>query len=252
MNLDIPPQLVPAVVCVMLLVIAGAGCMEEASIEKAETNPPTPTSEADDLLSQAEMAMGNSNYRTASSLYEEAYKFYTNSGDDTNALLARNGMFRATRAIIEYPHNRTAAGAAMQAAVPNLTETDMNAWLDGRAQTIESDGGEVLYFGDVAANFLYANVAYLRPITATMLDFGYISRYAIPEGASPPPVTVASSRTSTPPSATPAPKSWRCLSPSCRKRGRLPSGIPFRWRPNHSGTLWSRTFRIRNISSPGR
>jgi transglutaminase-like putative cysteine protease len=182
MNLDIP-QLVPAVVCVMLLVIAGAGCMEEASIEKAETNP-TPTSEADDLLSQAEMAMGNSNYRTASSLYEEAYKFYTNSGDDTNALLARNGMFRATRAIIEYPHNRTAAGAAMQAAVPNLTETDMNAWLDGRAQTIESDG-EVLYFGDVAANFLYANVAYLRPITATMLDFGYISRYAIPEGASP-------------------------------------------------------------------
>lgn len=170
--------LVPAIFLTLLLVIVGAGCME-TSDDQVKTTP-VPASAADDLFTQAEVAMADANYRTAASLYEEAYQLYANSDDAENALRARNGMFCATRATMEYPFNRTAAEENMQARIPSLTETDMNAWLDEDAQTIKSDG-ETLYYGDVAMDFLYANTNYLRPMTTTMLDFGYLSRYAIPE-----------------------------------------------------------------------
>ena len=178
------PGLVPALAFALLLVIAGAGCMDAADNQGPDTTT-SPASAADDLFSQAEAAMADANYRTTASLYEKAYSLYGEEDDADHALLARNGMFRAKRAIIEYPHNRTAAEAAMQAAVPSLTKADMNAWLDEDAQTIVSDG-ETLYFGEVATDFLYANTDYLRPMTETMLDFGDISRYAIPQEASSP------------------------------------------------------------------
>ena len=180
MNLKFP-GLVPALVLALLLAIVGAGCME-ASDDQMEATP-APASAADDLFSQAEMAMADAKYRTAASHYEGAYQLYMESDDATNALLARNGMFRATRATIEYPFNRTLAESEMQEKIPGLTEADMTAWLDGRAQTIASDG-EALYFGEVALDFLYANTDYLRPLAGETLDFEYISRYAIPEEVS--------------------------------------------------------------------
>ena len=129
------PGLVPVLTITLLLVIMGAGCME-ASDDQTPSPPSSPEDTANALFTKAESAMANDNYRTASSLYEKTYRLFTDSDDTDNAILARNGMFRATRVIIEYPHNRTAAEAAMQTAVPNLTETDMNVWLAGRAQTI--------------------------------------------------------------------------------------------------------------------
>lgn len=180
MNLKCPGP-VPVLFLALLLAIAGAGCMDAAEVQMEAT--PAPASAADDLFSQAETAMADANYRTAASYYEEACHLYMESDDTTNALLARNGMFRATRATIEYPFNRTGVEENMQAKIPSLTEADMDTWLDEDAQMIVSDG-EALYFGEVAADFLYANTDYLRPLAGETLDFEYISRYAIPEEVS--------------------------------------------------------------------
>ncbi|WAI00343.1 transglutaminase-like domain-containing protein [Methanogenium organophilum] len=165
-------------VLLVILFVAAAGCLSTSDDEMTESSIPA-TNTADDIALQADAAMANTEYQTAAALYEEAYELFTVSGDTANALLARNGMFRAKRAVIEYPYNRTAAEAAMQERIPMLTEADMNAWLDERAQTIESDG-EVFYFENVAADFLYAHFDYIRPMTGKMMNFGYVSRYAVP------------------------------------------------------------------------
>lgn len=175
MNPDIP-GLVPALALVMLLAVAGAGCMEASDDPTKEI--PAPASAADDLYARAEAEMADSNYRAASSLYEEAYELYTDSDDAANALLARNGMVRATWATAEYPYNRTAAEAVMEEMIPTLTEDTMTTWLDRRAQTITSDG-ETLYFENIAQDYLYAHVDELRPMADSMIDFGYLSRYAV-------------------------------------------------------------------------
>ncbi len=174
--------LFPALLLSLLLVIGCAGCMDASDDRTTESDLPAAYT-ADDIFAQAEAAMADADYRTATDLYEEAYGLYTDSDDPENALLARNGMFRATRAVIEYPFNRTAAEADMQAKIPSLTEADMTAWLNGRAQTIESDG-ETLYYENVAKDFLYANVDYLRPMADKVMDFAYAQRYAIPEETS--------------------------------------------------------------------
>ncbi|MDE4908675.1 transglutaminase-like domain-containing protein [Methanogenium marinum] len=176
------PGMFPALALIVILFIAGAGCTNASDEEVAGSGLPA-TTMADDLFAQAEMVMADSSYRTAASYYEEAYQLYTESDDVAGALLARNGMFRATRATIEYPLNRTAAEVEMQEKIPLLTEANMTAWLDERAQTIVSDG-ETLYFENVAQDYLYAHVDDLRPMADTMIDFGYVSRYAIPEKAS--------------------------------------------------------------------
>lgn len=181
MNPDIP-GLFPALALVMLLAIAGAGCMDSAEGQTPDT-PYSPASAADELFSQAETAMANAYYRTAATHYEKAYQLYTDSDDTAHALLARNGMFRATRATAEFPYNRTAAEAVMQEKIPMATEAAMDAWLDERAQTIVSDG-EFLYFESVAQDYLYAHVDELRPMADTMINFGYLSRYAIPAAGS--------------------------------------------------------------------
>ncbi len=176
MSLKIP-GLFPALLLSLLLVIGGAGCMDASDDQTTDGDIPAAYT-SDNIFAQAEAAMADADYRTATALYEDAYGLYTDSGDTENALLARNGMFRATRAFIEFPFNRTAAEAAMQAKIPSIMESDMNAWLDERAQTIESDG-ETLYYEDVASDFLYANVAYLRPMADKVMDFRYTSRYAL-------------------------------------------------------------------------
>ena len=172
--------LLPALV--VILFVMGAGCMDASNGEVVATDLPS-TTMADDHFARAGAAMENNSYRTAVSHYEEAHQLYMELDDAAGALLARNGMFRATRATIEYPFNRTAAEAEMQEKIPSLTEADMNAWLDGRGQTIASEG-EILYFEDVAQDYLYAHVDDLRPMADTMIDFGYLSRYAIPADGS--------------------------------------------------------------------
>jgi len=176
------PGLFPALLLSLLLVIGGAGCMDVSDNQTTEGDIPAATL-ADDTFAQAEAAMADADYRTATALYEEAYGLYTDSGDTENALVTRNGMFSATRAVIEFPFNRSAAEVNMQTKIPALMEADMTAWLDERAQTIESDG-ETLYYEDVASDFLYANVDYLRPMADKVMDFPYASRYAIPEETS--------------------------------------------------------------------
>jgi len=175
MNLKCPGT-IAALAIALLLTVAGAGCTEASDDQTQITT--APASAVDDLYAQAEAAMADGNYRTASFLYEEAYTIYQDEGDSDRALSARNGMVRATWATAEYPYNRTAAEAVMREKIPTLTEDTMTTWLDGRAQTITSDG-ETLYFGDVAQDYLYAHVDELRPMADRMIDFGYLSRYAI-------------------------------------------------------------------------
>jgi len=182
MNLKCPGT-IAALAIALLLAVTGAGCME-ASDDQTQITP-APASAADDLCSQAEAAMADGNYRMASSLYEEAYEIYTDSDDAANALLARNGLFRATRAVAEFPYNRTAAVAVMRENIPTLSEDGIDAWLDKHAQTITSEG-ESLYFWDVAQNYLYANGDQIRPMSDKRFDdFRYITRYADPTDVTP-------------------------------------------------------------------
>jgi transglutaminase-like putative cysteine protease len=174
------PGFFPALVFLLLL-IGGAGCLSAS--DEQTTNTALPASNtADDLYAQAEAEMGVAHYRAATDLYDEAYGLYQESGDADRARIARNGMFRATRAVIEFPFNRSAAEENMQSRIPTLTQADMTAWLDERAQTIASDG-ETLYYEDVASDFLYANVDQLRPMADKVMDFAYARRYAIPAQA---------------------------------------------------------------------
>lgn len=176
----VSPKSAIFITAIALLLVTVAGCTDASTGSATEDHLTSAVS----LYSDAQSEMNEGNYRTAAGFYEEAFTLYQDSGDTNSALLVRNGMFRANRATIEYPFNQTAAEESMQQKIPTLTETDMNIWLDGRAQTISSDG-EVLYYEDVASDFLYANGDYLRPIADTMIDFEYVSRYAIPEEVSP-------------------------------------------------------------------
>ncbi|UUX93019.1 transglutaminase-like domain-containing protein [Methanoplanus endosymbiosus] len=168
--------LIPALMITLLLAIACAGCMESSDGQMKET--PAPASSADDIFLQAETAMAGGNYRTAASLYEDAFALYQEKGDSDHALPARNGMFRAMRATEGFPYNRTTAEAVMRETTPTLTVDETDTWLDERAQTITSDG-ETLYFEDVAQNYFYADSEKLS-LSDNRYDFRYATRYAIP------------------------------------------------------------------------
>ncbi|TAJ45555.1 transglutaminase-like domain-containing protein [Methanofollis fontis] len=159
----------PAILLLLLLLCGGAGCLSAPD-----------GGDGDDLSVRAATEMADGNYRTAADLYEQAYARSLAAGDADGALADRNGMFRATRAVIEFPFNRSAAEAEMRQKVPNLTAPEMDQWLDGRAQTIRSDG-EVLYYENIAIDFLYAHPERLHPIADRVVDFDYTSRYALAE-----------------------------------------------------------------------
>ncbi len=164
---------------ITLFLLTVAGCTDAPTGNAADND----LTSAASLYSSAEYQMNNGNYRTAAGLYEGAYTFYRNSGDICNALSARNGMFRAKRSVIEFPFNRTQAEADMRHKISDITDSEIDDWLSVHAQNVTSDE-ENLYFGDISINYLYADYELLRGTADKNIDFGYLSRYAIPHDRS--------------------------------------------------------------------
>mgnify|MGYP000869691567 FL=1 len=168
-----------------LLILLAAGCITttEENITGAASASP-----ADEAYARGVAEYADANYRTAEEYFAEAYALSTGAGDTDKALTARNAMFRASRTIMEYPFNRSAAEAALAERVPGITDAAIADWLDNRAQAIVSEN-ETLYFDDVAGNYLYAHPDEMQKQNARDLDFGYIARYAWsedqPEGTGP-------------------------------------------------------------------
>jgi len=153
----------PAILLFAALCLA-AGCLSSG-----------PT--AENVYERAEAAFQAGNYRTAEDLYEAARNASVASGDSDLALAAKRGMIRARYSHREYPYNRSAAEAAMREKIPAISDAEIDAWLDTRAQTLVSDN-ETLYFDATAANYLYAHPAILRNMDAGVLDIDRMGRYA--------------------------------------------------------------------------
>ena len=169
-----------------LLLLLAAGCT--ATPQDTKTLDASGLSPADEAYARGVAAYGAANYRVAEEHFAGAYALYTGAGDTDKALTARNAMFRASRTIMEYPFNRSAAEAALAERVPGITDAAIADWLENRAQKIVSEN-ETLYFDDVAGNYLYAHPDEMQKQNARDLDFGYIARYAWsedqPEGTGP-------------------------------------------------------------------
>ena len=155
------------------VIVLAAGCTETEEGSPAGSSSASP---ADELYAGALEEMKNANYRTASSMFEEAYTLYKDSGDDEGALAAIKGMMRAEMSTFEFPFNKTGAVSDMNKKIPGITEEEIEDWLQNSAQKIESDG-ETLYFTDISANYLYKNFELLRD--KKTIDFDYVKRYAI-------------------------------------------------------------------------
>lgn len=162
------PEIIMALAALALVLAAGcAGTPDEAGA----------------LYTQAQAGMNTADYRSAASLYEEAYHLYENASDTKNALAARNGMLRANRMTMEFPFDRSGAEADLKAKVPGITDAEVNEWLSERAQTIESDG-ETLYYEEVSSDYLYAHPELLWEDVGKKFGFEYLSRYALENGSS--------------------------------------------------------------------
>lgn len=162
----------------IIILIYTAGCTGTQN-ENTALESTGYTENPDELYRKAKVEMENANYNTASGLFEQAYTLYKESGDSKNTLAARNGMLRSEASIQEFPFNRTGAEESMKARIPGITDEEIDEWLENSAQKIESDG-EILYFMDVSSDYLYENFEILQKMN--ILDFDYVSRYAIRDG----------------------------------------------------------------------
>jgi transglutaminase-like putative cysteine protease len=179
------------VLCAVLL----AGCTSNTAVTEHGNSAVDvallPESSAEDYYSAAVLELESGNYRTAEGYFGEAEKRFRDEGDETMALGSRYLKYRAARSYLEYPYNRSGAEAVMKGKIPDISEEAMDEWLDTGAQTIHSDG-EVLYYEDIASDFLYANYEVLQRMTANgsvHVNFDYISQEAlsgdIPDSTSP-------------------------------------------------------------------
>ncbi|MBP2132375.1 transglutaminase-like putative cysteine protease [Methanomicrobium sp. W14] len=166
----------------VLLFLAIAALILTAGCTGTEYDSKASTGNADNLYSQAQYEMKNDNYKTASSLYEEAWNAYKKHNDSKKALAARNGMFLAERAAVEFPFNRTEAAENMKSKIPGITDSEIGDWLENSAQKIKS-GGETLYFAGISQYYLYKNFKILQNMD--ILDFGSIPGYAITDESTP-------------------------------------------------------------------
>lgn len=156
------------VILAALIFIAGCtAAQDESSAVSGDS--------ADDLYSKAQAELADSNYGTAFDLFGQAFEIYKESGDNEKAIDAKNGMFLAEIAVMEFPFNRTQAVENMKEKITGITDEEINDWLDNSAQKIESDG-ETLYFAEISSDYLYENFELLQEMDT--LDFDYVGRYA--------------------------------------------------------------------------
>jgi len=134
------------------------------------------TSDAGQAYEQGIAEYQAGDYRSAEALFVEAYALAESDGDTELALSAKKDLFRARNMYLEFPMDRTEAEREMKEKIPGIPDDEISAWLDGEAQKIVT-GGETLYFGDTAENYLYANPEIIRNQMEGVFDFDRISQY---------------------------------------------------------------------------
>lgn len=141
------------------------------------------TSDAEQAYEQAMNEYQAGDYPSAEALFSEAYNLAEAEGDTEMAISAKREMFRTNNCYIEYSLTAAQAEDAMREMIAGITDDEIKAWLDERAQKIVT-GGETLYFSDIAEDYLYAHPEIIRKQMAGAFDFDKISFYAF-SGESP-------------------------------------------------------------------
>ncbi|WP_343089290.1 transglutaminase domain-containing protein [Methanocalculus natronophilus] len=159
-------------IILMIAMLAFAGCVSDHPVHTEEN-----TGETLFQKGLAEYEAGN--YQAAEAAFEGSAAWYFAHGHTDPGIESRNWMFRSTRTYGEFSLGEAAARDALKAAVPDITEEEINSWLADEAQKLVSDG-ETLYFYNTARNYLYAHPELLQK-QKLAFSFEFMSRYALAE-----------------------------------------------------------------------
>lgn len=123
---------------------------------------PEPDRDGDSIFASAIEEYLDANYRTASTLFEEAALTYALEGSETKTVRANNWKFRCDRVTMEFPYDRSEAEALLEEAFPDLPSETRNAWLDNDSTEKLVSDGEVLYFEQFIQNIRFRNLDMIR------------------------------------------------------------------------------------------
>jgi hypothetical protein len=162
----------PAIIILVIAMLAFAGCVsdqpvyQESSIGEMEYNK-----------GLAEYEAGN--FRAAEAAFEGSAAWYFANGYPDAGIASRNAMFSAIRTYGEFSLDEAAARDILREKVPDITDSEIDAWFADDAQTLVSDG-KTLYFSDIAKNYIYAHTDILQKQDKGF-TFAFMSRYALAE-----------------------------------------------------------------------
>ncbi|MBN2734396.1 MAG: transglutaminase domain-containing protein [Methanomicrobiaceae archaeon] len=162
-------------VAVALFLAFFSGCVETGTngSDALSDSQAQVKASADSLFNTGMSESVSGNCRGALAGFDEAMSLYKSIGLKEEALMAKNQGLIASRTILEYSLNETEAKVMLREKVSGITDSEIDDWLLNSAQKIVSDG-ETFYYGETAANYLYANYELLQK--EDIIDFDYVTR----------------------------------------------------------------------------
>jgi transglutaminase-like putative cysteine protease len=156
----------PKVLIALLLtaVVIASGCLSSPGQDET----------GDSIFTSAMGEYLDSNYRTASGLFEDASQAYSSEGKENKALRATNWKFICQRMTLEFPYTRGEAEVVLEEAFPDIPKNRLNAWLDNDSTVKLISDGELLYYESLIQNFRFRNIEVMRE---TMKEQGYTPIY---------------------------------------------------------------------------